>query len=267
MDAREPQLAYSDQQALMLDEVSRRSKGAKIAAVVQHFLGTEDLDGLVALDIGCSGGIVSEQLAGRGARVVGLDIDVPGLAVAAGRATADLAFLCADSAAVPLTDGSVDVVVCNHVYEHVVSPEALVEEIDRVLAPGGVAYLGLGNRWWVMEPHYRLPFLSWLPRPLAHRYVRLSGRAEHYHEAFTGRRGLRRLFGRFRVWDYTVAVIAQPRLLASRDAVPEALARVPEPVLQALGPLAPTFIWVATKADRVPGGPPLPVRRLPRLPR
>ena len=40
---RERQLAYSTLQAKMLDEDLRRSKGAKIRAVVEHFLGIESL--------------------------------------------------------------------------------------------------------------------------------------------------------------------------------------------------------------------------------
>ena len=65
--------------------------------------------------------------------------------------------------------------VLNHIYEHVVDPDAVLREIRRVLAPDGVVYLGLANRLGVVEPHYRLPFLSWLPHgPLADRYVRAS---------------------------------------------------------------------------------------------
>ena len=32
----------------------------------------------------------------------------------------------------------------------------------------------------VIEPHYRLPFLSWLPIPVASAYLRLSGRGHAY---------------------------------------------------------------------------------------
>jgi len=37
-----------------------------------------------------------------------------------------------------------------------------------------------GSRLALIEPHYRLPFLSWLPRPLATAYLRLSGRGSSY---------------------------------------------------------------------------------------
>ena len=54
--------------------------------------------------------------------------------------------------------------------------------MHRVLADNGVLYLGLGNRLGIIEPHYKLPFLSYLPPSLADRYVRASGRADHYYE-------------------------------------------------------------------------------------
>jgi SAM-dependent methyltransferase len=238
----------------MLDESSRLAKARKIIAVTGHFLGREDLAGLLVADVGCSGGIIADSLSATGARVVGLDIDVPGVRKAAARyaAPGGPAFVCADSQRAPLADGSVDVVVCNHIYEHVVSPEELVAEIGRILSPTGVAYLGLGNRWGVVEPHYRLPFLSYLPRDWAHAYVRASGRAPHYHEAFRSREQLRELFGGFRVWDYTFSVLAEPERFAMR-ALPAP--RVAAVAARALRPIVPTFIWVATRSGARPAGP------------
>jgi 2-polyprenyl-3-methyl-5-hydroxy-6-metoxy-1,4-benzoquinol methylase len=266
METRRPQLAYSDQQALMLDEPSRRAKAAKIAAVVEHFLGRDSLDGLTVLDVGCSGGIVADELRRTGARMVGVDIDVPGLGKANRDYGAQVDFVCGDSQQLPFADSSIDVVVCNHIYEHVVDPAALFAELRRVVRPDGMLYLGLGNRLGVMEPHYRLPFLSWLPRGLAHRYVRAFHRADQYHEAFTTWSGLKRLTKGLYVWDYTYAVLTDPRTFAAGDVVPGWTTRVPGPLLRALRPLVPTYIWVATPKPSQPLGtqtpgavPPAPV--------
>ncbi len=243
---RQPQLAYSQTQALMLDERSRRAKAAKMVAVIEHFRGVEGLDVLVVADVGCSGGIVADELHRRGADVIGVDIDVPGLATARGRFAGSAQFLCGDSLRMPLADRSVDVLICNHVYEHVVDPQQLFAELRRVVKPDGLLYLGLGNRLGIIEPHYRLPFLSWLPRQLAHRYVRASGRADNYHEAFSTRRGLRKLCAGLHVWDYTFAVLTDARTFQAGDVVPAIVDRVPQPLLRALTPLIPTYIWVAT---------------------
>jgi SAM-dependent methyltransferase len=257
--ARERQLAYSDNQALMLDDETRRAKATKIAAVIQHFRGRGSLDDLDILDVGCSGGIIANELHRRGAHMLGLDIDVPGLSKARARFAESAYFICADSERMPLADASVDAVICNHVYEHVVDPEQLFAELRRVVRPDGLLYLGLGNRLGVVEPHYRLPFLSWLPRPLAHRYVRMFGRADHYHEAFRTWPGLKRLCAGLYVWDYTYSVLSDPRTFAAGDVVPRWAAGVPAWLLKAARPLVPTYIWVATKNPSHPKGPSLTI--------
>ena len=123
--------------------------------------------------------------------------------------------------------------------------------------PEGAIYLGLGNRLGVMEPHYRLPFLSWLPRGVAHRYVRAMGRADHYHEAFRTRRGLEALCAGLHVWDYTWSVVAEPDRFAAGDTVPRWFSVVPDVALRAGGLLIPTFLWVATTTPSSPQGPTL----------
>ena len=69
----------------------------------------------------------------------------------------------------------------------------MMEEIRRVLTPGGVCYFAAGNRLTLMEPHYHLPLLSILPKTIGHIYVRLAGKANSYYETHLIIWGLRRL--------------------------------------------------------------------------
>ena len=85
----------------------------------------------------------------------------------------------------PFADSSFDVVVSNHVIEHVGNRSAQREhltELARVMAQNAVGYLAVPNRWMLVEPHYRLAFLSWLPRGWRTPYLRWrSGdAAAHY---------------------------------------------------------------------------------------
>jgi 2-polyprenyl-3-methyl-5-hydroxy-6-metoxy-1,4-benzoquinol methylase len=252
---RDPQLAYSELQAKMLDERTRRRKAAKITAVLEHFLGRDDLVGLRALDIGCSVGFISDELQRAGAEVTGLDIDEPGLDAARTRFGDHVKFVCAGGDDIPAEPDSFDIVVFNHIYEHVVDADAVMTEIRRVLRPDGVAYLGLGNRLGILEPHYRLPFLSWLPKWAADRYIRASGQASNYYESFRTRSGLLRMCRGLNVWDYTYAVLTDSRRFAADDMVPERLASLPARFWRVLAPILPTFIWIGTLGDRQPAGP------------
>jgi len=83
----------------------------------------------------------------------------------------------------PFDDASFDVVLTNHVIEHVGDASAQrrhLEEIHRVLEPGGMGYLAVPNRWMLTEPHYRLKFLSWWPHAWRTPYLRLMRKGTFY---------------------------------------------------------------------------------------
>lgn len=92
-------------------------------------------------------------------------------------------FTLVNGPTLPFADDSFDVVISNHVIEHVGGTELQQEhlaEIRRVLAPSGVGYLAVPSRWQVVEPHYRVAFLSWLPERWRTPYLRLRGRGREY---------------------------------------------------------------------------------------
>lgn len=83
----------------------------------------------------------------------------------------------------PFADATFDVVISNHVIEHVGDAAAQARhlaEIRRVLKPGGVGYLAVPNRWMLVEPHFRVMFLSWWPRSWRTPYLRLLRKGTEY---------------------------------------------------------------------------------------
>lgn len=83
----------------------------------------------------------------------------------------------------PFATESFDVVLTNHVIEHVGNERAQhahLAELHRVLRPDGVGYLAVPNRWMLVEPHYKLAFLSWLPHGWRTPYLRMMGRGTVY---------------------------------------------------------------------------------------
>jgi SAM-dependent methyltransferase len=101
--------------------------------------------GETALDIGSGTGTVARTLAGLvgpDGRVLGAEPNARMRQVATERSQGlDPAptWLDATADALPLEDGSVDVVWCERVFQHLDDPQAAAHEIARVLRPGGRA--------------------------------------------------------------------------------------------------------------------------------
>lgn len=151
------------------------------------------------VDIGCGYGHGVVELARRCASVVGVEPN-PVLARnarenAAAHGLDNVEIREGTIAAIDDVDGF-DLVVLDNVLEHIEDQPEAVRVISRCLRPGGVAFVLVPNRAWPIEVHYGLPFLSWLPLPLASAYLRASGRGSDYRDASYAPtlRSLRRLF-------------------------------------------------------------------------
>lgn len=103
-------------------------------------------DGRRVLDLGSGEGYGSAILAERAASVTGIDLDAETVGHATRRYGASITFLTAPATAVPLPDDSVDLVACFEVIEHVDDPGALLDEVTRVLAPGGLLVCSTPDR-------------------------------------------------------------------------------------------------------------------------
>jgi 2-polyprenyl-6-hydroxyphenyl methylase / 3-demethylubiquinone-9 3-methyltransferase len=104
------------------------------------------LDGRLVLDAGCGGGLVARELAAAGAGVVGVDRSLGSLGVA--RRAVGTPFRPAQGRLerLPFADGSFDAVVAADVLEHLPDLPAAVQELARVLAPGGSFLFDTINR-------------------------------------------------------------------------------------------------------------------------
>jgi SAM-dependent methyltransferase len=138
------------------------------------------------LDVGCGPGNFTRDFAGAVAPglAVGVDASPTMLARAVAEAGPDnLAYVRADAAHLPFADGTFDAVCCFAALYFIADPSGALDEIVRVLAPGGrVALLSSVNR-------------GLLPTPVTDAVVRtLSGVRIFDRAELTGaltRRGLR----------------------------------------------------------------------------
>ncbi|TCW34100.1 3-demethylubiquinone-9 3-methyltransferase [Marichromatium gracile] len=112
--------------------------------------GADGLAGKEVLDVGCGGGILSESMALRGAKVTGIDMGAMPLRVA------DLHTLETgvevDYRQVPVETlaaerpASFDVVTCMEMLEHVPEPASVIDACARLVRPGGKVFFSTLNR-------------------------------------------------------------------------------------------------------------------------
>jgi arsenite methyltransferase len=114
------------------------------AGVANHWLLGPVAPGEVVLDLGCGAGtdlLIAAQMTGPTGRVVGVDMTAPMLERAAASAREmGLGHVELHESlieALPLDDASVDIVISNGVIDLVPDKDAVFDEIDRVLRPGG----------------------------------------------------------------------------------------------------------------------------------
>jgi arsenite methyltransferase len=114
------------------------------AGVANHWLLGRIDPGSVVLDLGCGAGtdlLIAAQMTGPDGRVIGVDMTASMLdrarasANEMGLSNVELHEGLIES--VPVEDASVDVVISNGVIDLVPDKDAVFDEIDRVLRPGG----------------------------------------------------------------------------------------------------------------------------------
>lgn len=92
-----------------------------------------------------------------------------------------------------------DLIVMLTVFEHMSNPKKAFDKIFKLLKKGGVIYLTTPNKYWIFEQHYGLPFLSWLPVPIANTYLKLFRGLESYEDSSyaQGFPGMKNFFNQF----------------------------------------------------------------------
>jgi SAM-dependent methyltransferase len=134
------ELGYPEPELSRVPDASVES----FAGVANHWLLGRIDPSSVVLDLGCGAGtdlLIAAQMTGSTGRIIGVDMTPSMLDVARasasqmGLANVELHEALVES--VPVEDASVDVVISNGVIDLVPDKDAVLDEIDRVLRPGG----------------------------------------------------------------------------------------------------------------------------------
>lgn len=226
-----------------LDLASRRLKGMKIERLL-NLGGRKQPFRMLEVGVG-SGGIANYF----GTHPT-LRCEVDAVDTCDSRVIADhYRFQLVHDTRLPFGDRAFDVIVSNHVIEHVGDESAQLQhliELRRVMARDGVGYLAVPNRWMLVEPHYGLIFLSWLPRSWRSPYLRMARKGRDYDCEPLNVKDLERLLtsSGFQYENLCVEAlravfdIEHPEKMATR-----LLQRIPSRALESMRAVVPTLIY------------------------
>jgi SAM-dependent methyltransferase len=118
-----------------------RRQARMLAAVLAQRTGAQRI-----VDVGCGDGSATHLVSGLSARNTVIGVDWSATALARARARGLLVVQGGvDNSGLPLADGCADVVIMSELIEHLVDTDTAVEEVRRVLRPGGVLLLSTPN--------------------------------------------------------------------------------------------------------------------------
>lgn len=232
------------------DRTSRILKAQKIISIVGS---SRLLRCRRILEIGCGSGLIASTLSEAGTN----DLSVDAVDVVDSRVEKrGYRFNLVDGTALPFENGAFDLVITNHVIEHVGDESeqlAHLSEVKRVTADHGIIYFAVPNKWRLVEPHYHLPLLSWFPRNVSDTYLRLIRRTRHYDCFPRSRNHFIRLFEAtgLTYTDRTVAAIRQMLALEHPAHIGTRIVNslCPDWLLNLGRPVVPTFVFLLSHPD------------------
>jgi SAM-dependent methyltransferase len=229
---------------------NRDRKARNIIACLE-LLTDLDLSQCDCVDIGCGSGGISFHLAPAFRSVCGVDPE-PWQRWEDFKARAsNLGFMEATVDTLDIEDNSVDVVICNQVYEHVPDPQALIAQIFRILRPGGICYFAGPNLLYPIEPHVFWPFIHWIPRRWALAILDRFAPDKVLDAYSTTYWTLRRWFREFQTVDAVPQLIKHQATLADASFLLRIFRFIPISMLRLLAFLSPGFVFLLTKPVRI----------------
>jgi len=159
------------------------------------------LNSLTVLDAGCGRGEYAAEMSKYFKKVVGVEpqLEAHEFAIEKYKDAKNLKFYHSKIEDFR-TKETFDIVVSLTVFEHIKEQQQAFKVIFSVLKQDGLIYLTAPNKYWLFEQHYGLPFLSWLPLPLANIYLRMTKDKKSFEDCSYSKsyQGMKSFFNSFK---------------------------------------------------------------------
>ncbi len=123
----------------ILQKIWHGQKLAKILKILPK-------DAKTILDVGCSSGVLTAQIAKvlPKSKITGLDSYTKAITFARSKYP-QIAFIVADAHKLPFKNNSFDLIICTETLEHVIDPKKVLSEMRRVLKKHGLAIISMDS--------------------------------------------------------------------------------------------------------------------------
>lgn len=222
-------------------DYGRLIKAKKIEAILLQYLKSKEdrLADKEIIDIGCGSGHIAAYFSERNS-VWAVDV----VDQVSPDVRQEIKFIKTEKDLSRFSGGEFDIVILNHVLAHTQNKLSLLMEVNRLLKNNGICYVANPNRYYPVEPYYKIPFLHYLPQKL---FLKLAGifkknKEDVYLISHPTLKILAQKAG-FSVTDYTANVINESEKYSSEYKIPFGI-KLPEIV----SIISPTNIYILKKS-------------------
>lgn len=234
----------------LLENHDRLRVAHQLLAILTDWYGKTGLKQLTVLDYGCSNGIITNSIAKYCKIATGIDVDKIAITIAKKKFNSkNTSFRLTSDERIPFRDNSFDLVICNQVYSYVENSELMIDEIHRIIKPGGICLFTGDNLLRLIEPLYNLPLIRLLPRKIVVALLKLLGHKNIYIGEYKTYWGLKKLVCKFIVNDYTIKILKSPRKFKYKklEKYSPILSIIPNFILKFVEPFSPSFVFLLEK--------------------
>ena len=135
------------------------------------------------LDLGSGRGYFLVEAATRGFQIEGLELFseyIEKTHVRAKKAGVSVTVTKGRGEELPFAAAQFDFINMAELIEHVADPKKVLQEVFRVLSPGGMAYMSVPSRFGMKDPHFHLYGVNWMPRAWSDAFIGFFGAHKSY---------------------------------------------------------------------------------------